>query len=182
MEYPDSPSQPFRLATLAPALITLLVIVAIQPLLAITATVMPFAFNEPPWRLRFFELLLATAPQIAVSFVLIAAIGLVAERYGAVRGAAIAMAIQGLLLIPILLLYYLDVVEARRLVPLDQMRRYQITAMQNGFSTTALIPVLLWIGRRGLQAGKRPAAVDVSDVLLIDKEPLPGPLDPRVTN
>lgn len=182
MEYPQTPSQHFRVETLAPALIWLLVIAAVQPLVAITTTVMPFDVADAAWRLRVFELLLATTSQIAVSLVLIAAVGLFSERYQAVRGASIAAWIQAVLLIPILILYSLDVFQVQRMVPLDQLKRFHINALQTAGTAAVMVPILFWMGFRGMRAGKKPAVIDVEDALLIDKEPLPGTLDPRVIN
>ena len=182
MQYPQQPSQPFRVETLAPSLIGLLVLSCVQPLVVIATTAMPYAPDDPIWRGRLYALLLGTAPQLGVCLVLIAAIGIFSERYAPVRWSAIAALAIAALLVPILMLDALDVIQIQQQVPLDLLRRYRINGLQTWFFGAIMVPTLVWVGIRGLQAGKKAPEMDISDALLLNKEPLPGPLDPRVTN
>lgn len=182
MEYPPNPSQPFRVDTIAPPLITLLALATLQPLVVIVTSTMPMDFAELAWRVRFFALVLGTAPQIGMSLVVIAAIGLFSQRYLAVRGAAIGAFLFGLLLIPVLIFDLLDILQLQQAIPLDQLRYFRINAIQTSGMALLIVPVLFWMGRAGLQAGKRAPTVDIVDALMINQEPAPGPIDPRVNN
>ena len=45
-----------------------------------------------------------------------------------------------------------------------------------------LINSFFWLGYRGWHASKQLPKLGAAAALLIDEEPAPGPLDPRVTN
>ena len=182
MDYPELPSQPFRVQTLGPALVLVLVIATIQPLAVIAVSTMPFSFEDAGWRVRLYSLLLGSTPQLAFCLVLLASVGLFAELHRVVRWTAMTALLLGILLIPLVIADALDVIEVQQRVPLDQLRQYRINAIESWGLVALLIPALIWMGRRGLQAGRKAPPLDVDDALLLDKEPLPGPLDPRVTN
>jgi hypothetical protein len=173
MDFPPNPAQPLRIQTLAPPLLTIMALAILQPLVVITTTVLPAQIGEATWRVRVFALLLGTTPQVAVSLVVIAAIGLFSERYAAVRWASIAALVIGILLIPLLVLDGLDVLQVRTLVPADQVHGYYVNALQTAAMAGVLVPILLWMGRRGLQAGKQPVATEVDDHLVVGKAPPP---------
>lgn len=182
MEYPPNPTHPFRVETLAPALVAVMVIAILQPLVVIITTMQPMLPGEATWRVQVLALLLGAAPQISVGIAFIAMVGLFGERYRPVRGAAIGAIVLGVVLIPVIIFYGLDTIEIRRMVPYERLRSFQLNAIQAAGVGVILVPVLLWLGWRGLRAGKKPQPMDITDALLIDKQPLPGPLDPRVTN
>ncbi len=182
MDYPELPSQSFRVQTLAPVLIIVLVIATLQPLLVIFTTTMPWTFEDIGWRVRFYGFLLGSTPQLAFCLVLLSCVALFSEQHRAIRVASITALLLGVLLIPLVMLDVLDVTEMQAQVSMDQLRQYRITALQSWAMVAVLIPALIVMGLRGLKAGRKPPRIDTEDALLLDKEPLPGPLDPRVTN
>ena len=182
MDYPDLPSQPFRVQTLAPALVVVLLIATLQPLVVIITTSMPLSFEDVAWRVRFYALLLGSTPQLSFCLVLLAGIGLFGERHLTVRLASIAALLLGIALIPLIIIDALDVLQLQARVPMDQLKAYRISALQAWAMVAMLIPALIYMGIRGIQAGRKAPKIDLDDALLLDKEALPGPVDPRVFN
>lgn len=170
MEYPPNPTQQFRVASLVPALIPLLVLAILQPLVVVTATILPLKLGDSTWRFQAFTMILGAAPQISVGLVLVAAIGLFGERFRAVRGAALGAILLAIVLLPLLFLDALDYLEVRRLVGSDKIRTFDVNVLQAVGVGIILVPLLLWFGGRGLQAGKKVPGRDVEDQIVIDKD------------
>ena len=184
MDYPENPSQPFRVATLAPALLTILALAMIQPFLVAIIQTLPADPSDPVWRTRILTLLLGAAPQIAVELAVFSAIGIFAYRYAAVRAAAMVSLLLVALMIPALVLNWLDMLQVRRLVPHDRLRAFDLNALEVSGLALTMVPLLCWLAWAGLRAGRRAPTADAGseDVLMVGKEPLPAPYDPRVVN
>lgn len=184
MDYPENPSQPFRVATLAPALLVVVALAMVQPFLVIFIQTLPADASDPVWRTRTLTLLLGAVPQIAVELAVFLAIAIFAYRYAAVRGAAMVALLLAALEIPALVANWLDMLQVRRLVAHDRLRAFDLNALEVSGLALVMVPLLCWLAWAGLRAGRK-APTDTAvgeDVLVIGKEPLPGPYDPRVVN
>jgi hypothetical protein len=182
MEFPLNPEHRLRVETLAPAMVTILVLAALQPLAVIVATILPLRFEDLSWRFQVFALFVGASPQISVELAILAAIGLFGEQYWAVRGAAVGALVLGVTLGPVLVYELLDYLQFRRVVPADRVHGFDLTTLQPIAVGAALVPLLIWLGRRGLQAGKKPKFMDIDDHLVVAENPAVDYLDPRVNN
>ena len=185
MEFPLNPEHRLRVETLAPAMVTVLVLAALQPLAVIVATILPLRFDDISWRFQVFALFVGASPQIAVELAILAAIGLFGEQYRAVRGAAVGALVLGATLVPVLLFEILDYLEVRHLVPADRVRGFDLTTLQAIAVGAAFVPLLLWLGRRGLgrRCEKSVRAMNIDDHLVAWRSAFAtAPYDPRVNN
>lgn len=60
------------------------------------------------------------------------------------------------------------------MVPQERVRGFDLNALQAVGVGALLVPVLLWLGRRGLQAGKKAPVMDIEDVLVVGQPPPPA--------
>jgi hypothetical protein len=170
MDYPQNPTHPFRVQTLTPALIAVLVVATLQPLAVITTAQLPLRFGEVTWRFQTLTIFLGAAPPVSFGLALIAIVGLFGARYRAVRGAAIGALLLGAALIPVLILDGLDFLQVRRLVGADKMHAFQLNMLQSAGVGIILVPLLFWLGWSGLQAGRKAPAARSEDTLVVGQE------------
>ena len=182
MEFPPNPTPSVRVAILAPAASVVLLLGWFQPVIIIAANTLPPEWNDILWRVKFFALVLGSAPQIAVQLAVIAVVAMYFEKYRVVRFAAVAAFVIALLLVPILLFDALDLLQARHIVPQSVLTKFEVDGLQTGALAALMLPLLFWLGYRGWHASKQLPKLGAAAALLIDEEPAPGPLDPRVTN
>jgi len=135
-------------------LIALLVLAVLQPLIAITTTVTPFAMGEATWRVRFFTLLLGAAPQLGVGLVVLTALGLLGGLRRPVRFAGFAFITLGVIIAVVAILNLLDSLQVRSLVAQDRIRAFELNAAQTIIVGLVLVPLLIWAGFRALDAGR----------------------------
>ena len=182
MNFPPNPSERLRVETLAPALIAVLAVVILQPFAVTFTQTWPADPGDPTWRVRVLSVLLGAVPQIAMELALIAAVGLFAHRYRAVRVASMLALLLAILTVPALILNWLDMLQVRRLVPLERVRAFDLNALQTSGLALLTVPLLVWMSVRGFQAGTKTPEPGIGDVIVIGKDAVPGAHDPRVSN
>jgi hypothetical protein len=182
MDFPPNPSERLRVETLAPALIGVLAVVALQPFAVIFTQTWPVDLGDPTWRLRVLSLLLGALPQIAMELALIAAVGLFSHRYRAVRIAAMLGLLLAILTVPALILNWLDMLQVRRMVAFERVRAFDLNALETSAIALLTIVFLFWMSVCGFKAGKKTPEPGLGDVIVIGKDVVPGAHDPRVSN
>ncbi|MGH7584124.1 MAG: hypothetical protein ACREL5_12945 [Gemmatimonadales bacterium] len=135
-------------------LIGLLILGILQPVIAITTTVLPWSMGEATWRVRYFTLLLGAAPQVSVALALLVAVAMFSGFRRPVRIVGFVFLVMAVLVAVIALLDLLDSLQVRSIVAQDRMRAFEINAAETVILGAILVPLLFWAGRRALDAGK----------------------------
>lgn len=150
-----SPTLSARAQALIPALIALLVVVTLSPFADVIVPRMPLQLGDPQPRFALFGLLLASAPQVTLLLVVMAAVGLYGGYRLGVRIAAIFAIVTAIVYALLVPFFGLDFLQVRRLVNVEAKSAFDLAAMKTGAFAALMVPLLLWCGWLALQASKK---------------------------
>lgn len=158
-----SPLLPAKIQGLLPALVAVLIVVAVSAAADLAVAVFPLQFGDIGWRFRFAGLFMATAPQVAMLLVLFLTVGILGGLRGAVRGVAIAALLLGVLYIVLLPVFGLDALQMRRQVPEPSKQRFMYAAAKTGAFSAWFGLMFIWAGVKCMGASKRIDGIDRND-------------------
>ncbi len=116
---------------------------------------MPPRFGELSWRFRFLSSILGVGPQFALVGGVIAAVGMFGGHRLSVRIISLIALALGIVYGPVVILFALDFLQMRRLMPSDQIRAFNYAAMKTAAISLVFVPAFLWAGWRGFQASQK---------------------------
>jgi hypothetical protein len=144
-----------RQHSLLTALLPVLVVMALFPLADLVISAIPMRMDEPRWRFAAAGMLIGATPQISLALVLMLGIAALQEHRMISRIAGITAILFAVLLGGTILLFGLDALEVRRLVPENAKQNFDNASLKSIVMVVLYGPVLLWLGWRGLVAAKR---------------------------
>ena len=176
-------TQPLRIELLSPALLAVVTFELAQLFAVIFAAAYPMQMADQSWRVQIAGLVMGNAATVSGLLVLMGTIALFSHRLLVLRIVAIVALVFAALLIPIGISFTLDVLEVRKLVPIDQLLRYKIDAIRSILTSLCLIPLLIWMGRRAFRASAVDTPGSEGDGIVVGAETqTPQGLHPRVFN
>jgi hypothetical protein len=144
-----------RQHSLLTALLPVLVVMAIFPFADLVISAIPMRMDEPRWRFAAAGMLIGATPQISLALLLMLAIAALQEHRMIARLAGITAIVFALVLGATILLFGLDALEVRRLVPENAKQNFDNASLKSIVMVVLYGPVLLYLGWRALVAAKR---------------------------
>lgn len=144
-----------RQHSLLTALVPVLAVMFLFPLADVAISSTPMAVDEPRWRFAAAGMLIGGTPQFALSLLLLLAIAALREDRLLARIAGIVAIIVAVVLGATVLMFGLDALEVRRLVPENAKEGFDDASLKSLVMVVLFGPVLLWAGWQGIKAGKR---------------------------
>jgi hypothetical protein len=144
-----------RQHSLLTALLPVLVVMALFPFADLVISAIPMRMDEPRWRFAAAGMLIAATPQVSLALLLMLAVAALQEHRMVSRLAGIGAIAFALVLGATILMFGLDALEVRRLVPENAKQNFDNASLKSIVMVVLYGPVLLWLGWRGLKAAKR---------------------------
>jgi hypothetical protein len=143
-----------RADKLIPAATALLVALCVAAVCRLALGAWPFAISETRWRFETADLLLATAPQLALLLTVIAVAGVYSGRYQTVRRASLALlGLAGLLTLAVPVFAH-DFLAIRRIQGVATIEAFTSDGTRLGVTAALAVPFMIWAGIRGWAAGR----------------------------
>lgn len=139
---------------LAPAMLGVLSIIGLSLVADILTTALPLRTGDVAWRFQIEALVLNTAPQWALILMVVLAVGVFGERFGALKPGAIGCLVLAVLLAVLLPFFALDFLTVRHLQTQSLLPAFQRVGIKVSAIAVLLVPGLLWAGVRGLAASR----------------------------
>ncbi len=143
---------------LLPLALGLLVVVSLSSVIDLLVASTSPSFGDVRWRFQLMQMLLAGGPQITLFVALFMIVGTLADHRLAVRAAAVAGVLFGVLYLVVLPFFGLDFVVARRLIAVNVRHGFDVQTAKTGAYVGILAVGLLWSGIRGIRSTPKPDA------------------------
>jgi hypothetical protein len=135
-------------------MLAVLSIVGLSLVADFLTTVLPLRAGDVQWRFQAEGMVLNAAPQWALILLLVLAVGLYGERFGALKAGAILCLGLALILAVLLPFFALDFLTVRHLQPQSRLSAFQRVGLRLAGIGALMVPALVWAGWRAWAAAR----------------------------